>query len=96
MTGQFRQFFSALAYLHGRAEAIVHGDLKPVWHPFTSSCRTEADVIILAGKYSHRRCRQCGVSRLWTFSNPWDFWVHNKQKDRSWHVPLYGAGVDGT
>ncbi|KAG1818346.1 kinase-like domain-containing protein [Suillus variegatus] len=25
----FRQFFSALAYLHGRAEAIVHGDLKP-------------------------------------------------------------------
>lgn len=25
----FRQIFSALAYLHGRAEAIVHGDLKP-------------------------------------------------------------------
>lgn len=25
----FRQFLSALAYLHGRDEAIVHGDLKP-------------------------------------------------------------------
>ncbi|KAG1794370.1 kinase-like domain-containing protein [Suillus plorans] len=25
----FRQFFSGLAYLHGRDEAVVHGDLKP-------------------------------------------------------------------
>jgi len=29
-TGQLRQFISGLAYLHSRA--IVHGDLKPVWH----------------------------------------------------------------
>jgi len=34
MTEQLRQFVAGLAYLHNRA--IVHGDLKPVWHTFST------------------------------------------------------------